>query len=123
NGDLIPGIMGNLLDLSYGNYDSYTPIQMAQYVSTIANGGTRIAPRIVKGIYSTADNGSLGDLKQLFEPTILNQVKGNKEDLSVIQQGFYEVVNGSDYRRTGATLQGSAYTVAAKTGTAETFVP
>ena len=33
---------GNYLDLSIGQYDTYSPIQLSQYVSTIANDGYRI---------------------------------------------------------------------------------
>ncbi|MBA1394609.1 penicillin-binding protein 2, partial [Lactobacillus sp. XV13L] len=40
-------LSGSVLDLSYGNYDAYTPIQMVQYVSTIANGGYRMQPYVV----------------------------------------------------------------------------
>ena len=43
--DKMPGF---LLDLSIGQYDTYTPLQLAQYVSTIANGGYRMQPQVVK---------------------------------------------------------------------------
>ena len=39
---------GFLLDLSIGQYDTYTPLQLAQYISTIANGGYRMQPQVVK---------------------------------------------------------------------------
>ncbi|MGX7031539.1 peptidoglycan D,D-transpeptidase FtsI family protein [Vagococcus zengguangii] len=119
NGNLLYGRMGNLLDLSFGNFDTYTTMQLAQYVSTVANGGYRIAPRLVKGIYNNDETGSLGTLEKQFQPTILNEIR-DKEDLDIIQQGFYDVVNSSDGRRTGSRLQTSKYKVAAKTGTAET---
>ena len=32
---------GHLLDFSIGQYDTYTPIQISQYISTLANGGTK----------------------------------------------------------------------------------
>ena len=44
----ITGIKGNdstsglLLDLAIGQNDTYTPIQLSQYISTIANNGTRM---------------------------------------------------------------------------------
>lgn len=41
---------GFLLDFSIGQYDTYTPLQLAQYVSTIANGGYRMKPQLVKEI-------------------------------------------------------------------------
>ena len=36
--------LGFLLDFSIGQYDTYTPLQFAQYISTIANGGYRMKP-------------------------------------------------------------------------------
>ncbi len=33
--------IGNALDEAFGNYDAYTTIQVAQHMSTIANGGYR----------------------------------------------------------------------------------
>jgi cell division protein FtsI/penicillin-binding protein 2 len=36
--------LGYLLDLSIGQYDTYTPLQLAQYISTIANSGYRVKP-------------------------------------------------------------------------------
>ena len=38
---------GDLLYFSFGQYDNYTPIQLLQYVSTIANGGKKVKPRLV----------------------------------------------------------------------------
>ena len=35
---------GNLLDLSFGQYDTYSALQLAQYVSTVANNGIRATP-------------------------------------------------------------------------------
>ena len=42
---------GLLMDFSIGQYDTYTPLQLAQYVSTIANGGYRMEPHIVKKMH------------------------------------------------------------------------
>lgn len=39
---------GKTLDLAIGQYDTYTPMQLAQYISTVANGGYRIQPHVVK---------------------------------------------------------------------------
>ncbi|MDI5788231.1 penicillin-binding transpeptidase domain-containing protein [Bacillus licheniformis] len=43
---------GLLLDEAIGQFDTYTPLQLAQYVSTIANGGYRLQPRVVKAFTS-----------------------------------------------------------------------
>ena len=39
---------GNTLDFAIGQLDNYTTIELAQYVSTIANGGKKIQPRLVR---------------------------------------------------------------------------
>ncbi|OBZ54856.1 penicillin-binding protein, partial [Bacillus cereus] len=41
---------GFLLDYSIGQYDTYTPLQLVQYISTIANGGYRMKPQIVQEV-------------------------------------------------------------------------
>lgn len=119
NGDYIPGIMASALDLSFGNYEAYTPMQLAQYVSTIANGGTRYAPHVVKGIYGNSSNGELGKEKELIQPKVMNKIEGKENEFEIIQNGMYKVVNGS--MGTGTALQGASLPIAAKTGTAETF--
>ena len=40
----------NYITNAFGQFDNYTPMQLAQYVATIANNGVRIAPHIVEGI-------------------------------------------------------------------------
>ena len=39
--------VGKFLDFAIGQYDLYTPIQIAQYVSTLANGGKKVQPKLV----------------------------------------------------------------------------
>lgn len=115
NGSLIQGRMGNLLDLSYGNFDTYTPMQMAQYVSTIANRGKKLSPRIVKGIYASGPEGKLGTLELPTNAKVMAQV-GTDEQYDIIHQGMYEVVNNGG---SGQELYGTQYEASAKTGTAE----
>lgn len=118
-GNYIPGIMGKALDLSFGNYDTYTPMQLNQYVSTVANGGNRIAPHVVKGIYGNNNSGNLGKAKKELEPKSLNKIEGQDAEFEIIHQGMVQVVNGP--MGTGHALQGANLPIAAKTGTAETF--
>ena len=42
---------GLLLDFSIGQYDTYTPIQLSQYISTIANNGSRMKLHLLKDVY------------------------------------------------------------------------
>lgn len=111
---------GNLLDLSFGQYDTYTPMQLAQYASTVANGGTRISPHVVKGIYGNNDSGGLGELQKEITGKKLDQVNITAEQMGIIKQGFYQAVHGTDGYTTAKDLASAKLDPAAKTGTAET---
>lgn len=117
--DQAPGA-GNLLDLSFGQYDTYTPMQLAQYAATVANGGTRISPHVVKGIYGNNDSGGLGSLQQEITGKKLNQVDISSEQMSLIREGFYQAVHGTNPYTTARDLASAKLDPAAKTGTAET---
>lgn len=119
DGNTKPEVMGKLLDLSFGNYDTYTPMQLNQYVATVANKGTRVAPHVVKGIYGNNETGDLGELKEEIAPKVLNTIDGKSAEFDIIQSGMYQVVYGG--QGTGRALQGTNLEVAAKTGTAETY--
>lgn len=112
----------NFITNSFGQFDNYTPMQMAQYVATIANNGTRVAPRLVEGIYGNSSDGGLGDLIEKKTSTELNKVAISEQELAILQQGFYQVANGSGSFNTGRQISnGAAVSISAKTGTAETF--
>ncbi len=113
--------IGNVLDLSFGNYDAYTTLQLAQYVSAVANGGYRLQPHILKSIRSTKKDGSLGAVKYEFSPNVLNVYSASSSYWNIVKQGMWDVVHGSSQYRTGSTLASISPKVAAKTGTAETF--
>ncbi|KIL48535.1 hypothetical protein KP77_23220 [Jeotgalibacillus alimentarius] len=113
--DLNPG---KLLDLSIGQFDTYTPMQMAQYVSTIINGGNRVAPTIVKEIREpSANNDSPGPLVKAMKPKVLNRLDNTQRELDWVKQGFYLSFNGS--KGTGQDFKGNGYVAGGKTGTAE----
>lgn len=116
--DTLPGF---LLDLSIGQYDTYSNMQLAQYVSTIANGGKRMEPHIVKEIREpVADDSTLGPVVETIKPKVLNKVDVKSEWIERVQQGFKMVAQtpkGTAY----SNLGGKDYSPAAKTGTAEAF--
>ncbi|HFI0794713.1 TPA: penicillin-binding protein PBP2B [Streptococcus suis] len=112
----------NFITNAFGQFDNYTPMQMAQYVATIANNGTRVAPHLVEGIYGNSAEGGLGELIEKKTSTELNKVAISAQDLAILQQGFYQVANGSGSFNTGRQISnGAAVSISAKTGTAETF--
>jgi cell division protein FtsI/penicillin-binding protein 2 len=113
-------IAGNLLDLMIGQYDTYTTLQLAQYISTIANDGYRMQPRIVTEVREpVSDRGELGAVIQKFEPSILNRVDMSDEYISRVQQGLRSVMT----RGTASSrFANKPYQPAGKTGTAQVRV-
>ena len=115
--------LANYITNSFGQFDNYTPMQLAQYAATIANDGVRMAPRIVEGIYGNNDKGGLGDLIQQLQPTEMNKVNISASNMSILQQGFYQVAHGTSGLTTGrAFSNGAAVSISGKTGTAESYV-
>ncbi|GEO78263.1 cell division protein FtsI [Companilactobacillus mindensis] len=112
---------GSALDLSYGNYDAYTLIEMAQYISTIANGGYRLKPYVVQSIQKTKDDGTKGAYTSVTKPSVLNAINATKDEFGVVKKGMYEAVHGSGYWTTATKLADLSPAVAAKTGTAQSF--
>ena len=64
---------GNYLDLSIGQYDTYTPIQLSQYISTIANNGYRVQPHIGLAIHDATNSDQVGPVKDKIKGNILNK--------------------------------------------------
>jgi len=103
---------GYLLDFSIGQYDTYTPIQLAQYIGTIANGGKRMKPYLYKGIYKD------GKIEKETEPKELNKVETKPEFMDRVHQGFEAVLKYG----TGAGYIDMTYKPAGKTGTSQSFI-
>lgn len=107
--------------LSFGNFDTYTPLQLAQYSSTIANGGVRFAPRLVSEVRETdPDTGEVGSLAYEIKPKIMNTIDVSDTAIDRVHRGMHEVVNG-DYGIAPGVFRGSSYEMAGKTGAAESF--
>ncbi|TPG76575.1 penicillin-binding protein [Brevibacillus laterosporus] len=111
--------MGRIADALIGQYDSFTPIQLAQYVSTVANGGYRIRPHMVKEIRKgSVDPKTPGDVITTIEPKVLNKIDIDPSYLKVVQEGMRRVTQGEG--TAARALAGLPFSVAAKTGTAQT---
>ena len=115
--------LGNYINNSFGQFDNYTPMQLAQYVATIANNGVRLAPHIVEGVYGNNDQGGLGSLVQETATKELNKVNISESDMAILHQGFYQVSHGTSPLTTGrAFSDGATVSISGKTGTAESYV-
>ena len=102
---------GETISVSIGQGQvSLTPVSMAVYISTIANGGTRVTPHLV----SAVDDGS--GWKAVPPPAPRSEVQLKPETIQAIRDGLWLVVNGHG---TGSRARISGYDVSGKTGTAQ----
>ena len=111
---------GHLLDFSIGQYDTYTPIQLSQYINTLANGGTRLKPYLLKEVYSASTNKEdvFGDLVYATEVKKLGTIDVDSKYIDRVRLGLNQVVtNGLGYGYMGNYLNSSG-----KTGTSQSFI-
>ena len=106
---------GLLLDFSIGQYDTYTPMQLSQYINTIANDGVRIAPHLLNYVVSSSTNEKIYE----YETRKLNEVNTKKEYIERVKEGFKEVLKIGG---TGYNYIDLKYKPAGKTGTSQSFV-
>lgn len=111
---------GNLLDFVMGQYETYTPLQLVQYVSTIANGKDRLALHLLKEVHSASENEEIGKLESTKEKEVLNSIDTKEEYMKRVKEGFYAVMNSSGGYGVGYIDKG--YEPAGKTGTSQSFV-
>ena len=111
---------GNLLDFVIGQYETYTPIQLSQYISTIANSGSRIEPHLLKEVHGSTNDEKLGKIIHEVKPKVLNKIDTKEEYMQRVREGFYAVVNRSDGY--GRGYMNTAYSPAGKTGTSQSFI-
>lgn len=106
---------GETLSIAIGQgYNLTTPLQMAVCMATVANGGVRYKPLIVSRI-ETAD----GKIVKQFEKEKVGQLPVSPENLAIVRQGLWEVVNGS--RGTARRYKIKGIEMLGKTGTAQVF--
>ncbi len=117
--DLDPAQLGNYIDIGIGQLDTYTPLQLAQYISTIANGGYRMKPMLIKEIREPDPEG-LGNIVYQFQPEVLNKLTMDEKYIERVQQGLWQVTHGSQGTARGV-FANEPYNAAGKTGSAETF--
>ncbi|MFY3793113.1 peptidoglycan D,D-transpeptidase FtsI family protein [Ureibacillus sp. MALMAid1270] len=115
----IPDNPGVILNQAIGQYDTYTTMQLAQYISTIANGGYRVQPRMLKEVREPSEDGKkLGLLVEEVTPTVLNRISNSTEEIEHVKKGLRQVYIGSQ-GSARSSFSNAPYTAAGKTGTAE----
>ena len=112
---------GHLLDFSIGQYDTYTPIQISQYINTIANGGSRLQPYLLKEVYESSKENKEGFGTKIYEASSkeLGKVDVEEKYLNRVKEGFKAVVSYG----LGTQYMGSYQSIGAgKTGTSQSFI-
>ena len=101
-----------LMNLAIGQYDLYTPVELLQYINTIASSGTR---RTLSLMHSVINGDEI-----LLEHTneVLNQVELEDKYIKRIQEGFHSVMKSG----TGYWYINTSIPAAGKTGTSESYI-
>jgi len=102
-----------LLNLSIGQYDTYTPIELSQYINTVANNGSRIKPSLMKEIVNND-----GKIILRNESEILNKVDLEEKYMKRIKEGLRKVATNG----TGSYYVEHKYNASSKTGTSESLL-
>jgi penicillin-binding protein 2 len=102
---------GETISVSIGQGQvTVTPVSMAVYMATLANGGTRVTPHLLKAV----DDGH--GWKPVPAPPPQGTVTMRPETIKAVHDGMWMVVNGAG---TGGNARLVGYDVSGKTGTAQ----
>lgn len=103
---------GFIVSLGVGQGElGVTPLQMARYVSAIANGGTLYRPHAVRKLFNPEANP-----KEIIIPIEGEKLPISKEALDLVRKGMFLVVNGNG---TATHIRIPDIQIAGKTGTAQ----
>ena len=101
-----------LLNMSIGQYDTYTPLELSQYINTIATSNrTRLS--LLKYVLNNDSSIYFENINEVYNKAPISEDKLNR-----IKEGF-KAVNKSG---TGYSYTNHKFTSAGKTGTAESFL-
>lgn len=106
---------GQTLAAAIGQSDTLvTPIQLANYISILCNGGFRYKPHLLKSVKNPLDNSAIFEQQQ----EVLSQVKFSQKNWNAVLEGMHrgaQTQGGTSY----AVFKNYPVTVAAKTGSAQ----
>ena len=104
---------GDTLQMAIGqSFNVFTPLQIANYIATVANGGTRYRPHLTKGIrdYST------GRMIEEFKPEVIGKIEMSDSTYEAVTRGMYY---GSTEGTSSAVFADFPINVCSKTGSAQ----
>ena len=108
-----PWYPGETVSVAIGQgYVTVTPLQLANMVATLANGGTLFRPRIV----SKVESGNTGVVRE-YGPEIIRKIELKPSTLEQVREALADVVRTPP--GTGGAARSNVVTIAGKTGTAQ----
>ena len=76
---------GSVLSVAIGQESSqFTPVQLANYIATLVNGGTRNAVHLLKEVKS----GDFSQVEYTYEPQVLGTIEIETENLQAVKAGM-----------------------------------
>lgn len=104
---------GDTIQTAIGqSYNSFTPIQLANYAATIANGGTRYKTNIIKNVRSSTNGMIINEV----QPSIVKQNQMKETTLQAVKEGMRRVV---DEGSASGVFDNYPIPIGGKTGTAQ----
>lgn len=111
---------GLLLDFVMGQFETYTPVQLSQYVTTLANGGSRLEPHLLKSVHEATSSIEIGKAIKTIDKKVLNTIDTKSEYMARVKEGLYAVTMSSI--GLGRNYIDSKYDPSGKTGTSQSFI-
>lgn len=106
------GMGGDTLQIAIGQMNAFTPLQLANYTATLANGGTHYKASLISQIVSY-------DISETYEkrtPEVMNTISIDSKNLNAVKEGMLSVTEDGTGR---AALGDYPLKVGGKTGTSQ----
>lgn len=106
------GFGGDTLQISIGQLNAFTPLQLSSYVATVANGGTRYRSTLINSVVSY----DMSTVYSKNETEVLNTIKLSEKNIAAVKKGMLSVtVDGTG----SAALGDYPIKIGGKTGTSQ----
>ena len=103
---------GSTLSVAIGQESTQvTPIQLANYIATLVNGGTRYSTHLLKEVKSS----DFSQVLYTYEPQVMDTIEIQEKNLEAVKKGMLELTQTSLARY----FSGLGVQVGAKTGSAQ----
>lgn len=104
---------GNVLSVAIGQESTQvTPIQLANYIATLVNGGTRYSTHLLKSVKSN----DFSQVTYTYEPKVVSEIDIQDENLEAVKLGMLKLTTEGSV---SSAFQDCPVQVGAKTGSAQ----